>query len=85
MTKRCETCGKALAVAPCPHCLHVRRLRHARLVELRDEIRAVQSRLSSRLSGLSEPQDVIDNLWAAMKILGDVSRSLREATKPEVQ
>jgi hypothetical protein len=65
------------SAAECPHCEGAELLRRARLVELRDELRHVSSRLSSRLSGLSEPADAIAKLWEAMRLLREVQTALR--------
>jgi len=85
MTHRCPTCAKSLptAFSPCPHCNGAARRRHARLVELRDEVQLVQSRISSHLSGLTEPVDVVAKLRQASGLLLDVARDLKVETKAD--
>jgi hypothetical protein len=83
MTHRCPSCAKSLPTfdAECPHCLGAARLRHRRLVDLRDEVRAVQSRISAQMSGLVEPLEVVQKLRVVSATLLEVAQDLKEATR----
>lgn len=79
--KRCPTCGHKLAVEPCPHCLAAAARRHARIVEVRAEVRRVASALSSQMSGFVEPEDAVADLWGALRLLGQASEKLGTVIK----